>query len=718
MYWPFYDSGFTITGANKVNYQSGSNITFNTVYLSAINSVYKSATWNFYKSSDYSLIKSVGGLTPTTSFTYAEGKDGIDIELTLDFGIHQTKFRKRRRIVIIPDKTTPTRILNISTIPLLSGGAVFSNAATASVTNGSATVTTSAAHGVAVGDIVLLIKDSIHRTYLAQTGTTGTTIILDRGYEGTSGTVTNTNTRFGLNIQHQFNASSWSPGDIVHLTGTLYTARCRWINMNGTSGNEIWLTVSNGSDIAEFIRMGTAQDDVFQLNDLCSHLRIIGDKDGSGNYRLKWTNGGFSSQHFSIGNTADNHNIRISCVRVHNADSTGIKPKLDSVSRTVGAWDDCWVYDNYITSSTNEGIYMGYFDYTYDSTFNGGAYHHAMKRPKCWANYVEGCGWDAIQMSSSDEDAECCYNFMKNNAVLNFNPQNFGAVLNGGWNGHFYNNIIIGNTMQCIPSYTTYLYNNIIYSTATFANALFVRRGDNPSLGSPVFNPYDVNAILYCWNNIIVSLNDSIYILDNNDEGGTLAPLAEIWIVNNILGYTGSIIEGFIRYNEPASGQTRTITPNLTVSGLSNVANAVAFNDYSNDDTRTLDTNTAFATGNNGADVSAKIDASVLPIRMYTDIYDQIIPERGYWKQSPYHEYIGHESELAAYMGRTQIQWYKTAETSIFSDKEKLPRFFGGTINKMTAVGASSKPRYLATVQAYPNAGNKSIEKKNTTSNT
>lgn len=704
MFWPFFDSGFTITGVDKIDYQAGNSITFNCMYLPTIGAN-RSVIWRFYKSSDYTLIKSTNGTVSTTSFTYDEGKDGIDIEMIIGFGIHQTKFRKRRRVVIIPDKTTPTRTINLGTIPMLSGGVAFSNSATATVTNGSTSVSTSAAHGISVGNIVVLTQSGTNYTHRAESGTTGSTIILDRVWAGTSGSITNANTRHGLDIQHRYDATSWAAGDVVHLTGTLYTARCRWINMNGTSTNPIWVTVSNGSDVAEFIRMGTAQDDVFQLNDLCSHVRIIGDKstsDGTG-YRLKFTNGGFSAQHFSIGNTHDHDDIRISTIRVHNADSTAIKPKLDAVNRDNGAWDDCWVYGNWITSSTNEGIYMGYFNYTYDSGFNGGDYHHAMERAKCFANYTEGCGWDGQQMSGCHSQAEFCYNYMKNNATSNTGSQNFGAVMNGGFNGHFYNNIIIGNTVQCLPSYTTYFYNNVVYNT-TYGNAAFVRRADNPSLGSPVHNPYDVNAKFYMWNNILVSLADSIYILDINDQGGTLAPLLEIWIVNNLLGYTGSPVEGFIRYNEPASGQTRTTTPNLTVSGASAVPTNVAFSNLASDDTRILNTSLVF-NGANGTDVSAKIPSTDLPLRMYTDLYDQIIPERGYWKQSPWHEYVGHEDELSAMMGRTQIQYYQTAQTSVFDDKEIIPRYFGGKSIPMAAIGGSAKPRYLTAIQAWPTTG-------------
>ena len=66
-------------------------------------------------------------------------------------------------------------------------GTPITNAATASVTHGSKTVTTSAAHGVGVGDFVSLGGD----LYQAVTGTSGSTIVLDRPYGGASGTIAN-----------------------------------------------------------------------------------------------------------------------------------------------------------------------------------------------------------------------------------------------------------------------------------------------------------------------------------------------------------------------------------------------------------------------------------------------------------------------------------------------------------------------------------------------
>ena len=80
--------------------------------------------------------------------------------------------------------TTSANLLSNAT------GAAFANVATATVTSGSSTVTTSAAHGVGVGDYVVLGGG----TYQAVTGTTGSTLVLDRPYVGVSETIANGST--------------------------------------------------------------------------------------------------------------------------------------------------------------------------------------------------------------------------------------------------------------------------------------------------------------------------------------------------------------------------------------------------------------------------------------------------------------------------------------------------------------------------------------------
>lgn len=69
-------------------------------------------------------------------------------------------------------------------------GAVFANSATVAAVNGATSLTTSAAHGVTAGDAVSLNGDY----YLSITGTTGSTLVLDRPYQGATATIANADT--------------------------------------------------------------------------------------------------------------------------------------------------------------------------------------------------------------------------------------------------------------------------------------------------------------------------------------------------------------------------------------------------------------------------------------------------------------------------------------------------------------------------------------------
>ena len=85
---------------------------------------------------------------------------------------------------VIPVDKAKARILGNGT------GAAFTTSATVAAVNGATTLTTSAAHGVTAGDYVSIGGD----VYQTIAGTTGTTLVLDRPYQGASGTVANANT--------------------------------------------------------------------------------------------------------------------------------------------------------------------------------------------------------------------------------------------------------------------------------------------------------------------------------------------------------------------------------------------------------------------------------------------------------------------------------------------------------------------------------------------
>ena len=90
---------------------------------------------------------------------------------------------KRPASEVFFDKTK-VKILSNAT------GSAFANTATVTAVNGATSLTTSAAHGVGVGDYFLLDGD----IYLAITGTASTTLVLNRPYQGANATITNANT--------------------------------------------------------------------------------------------------------------------------------------------------------------------------------------------------------------------------------------------------------------------------------------------------------------------------------------------------------------------------------------------------------------------------------------------------------------------------------------------------------------------------------------------
>lgn len=96
-------------------------------------------------------------------------------------------------------------------------GAVFATSATVSGVNGATSLTTSAAHGVSVGDFVSLNGD----LYQAVTGTAGTTLVLDRPYQQATGTVANANTLDITGAATQFGLSLVDNADLLNLSVAL-----------------------------------------------------------------------------------------------------------------------------------------------------------------------------------------------------------------------------------------------------------------------------------------------------------------------------------------------------------------------------------------------------------------------------------------------------------------------------------------------------------------
>ena len=626
-----YNKGFTIDGENKITYEAGNNIQFRLNYLLT---KYVAVTWEFINSETREVISTSTTKDPLLSFSFAQGTKGIDVKLTIDFGIHRTVFYKRRRVVIVPNTSTAVWTL--------------SDLSSAPQYNGHTIVTTSA-------------------------------------------------------LEHRIDGQYFQPGDIIHIAGNLSSERIRWNNFNGAAGNPIIVTTNNTTQ-RTITKSNTTEDDVMQIGDNCNHVWFYGKKNSSGVRTIKLINGGFSAQQFNGAANACN-DVRIFGIETFNAKSTGIKMKLDGVNRITGGFDDCWVYDCLVQKSGNEGFYEGYFLYNRDGSFNGGDYHHVMKRLKVFANEARDCGWDGIQVSSCDEDTEVYYNVSINNATKNDDNQNFEMVLNGGFAGQCFGNVIINNIvdgaggLQFLVNKTSYVYNNFIYVPLA-QNAIFIRRTDNPNLSSPsgVYLHNDPYAYAYIFNNTLISGQDSLYVLDFNDAGTGAVPLSGITYINNAVYYGGAAIEGQFRYNEPAgTGQTRVINNYIssTVNGL-----GVSFNTGSS----TCDfNNDSVVPTIEGIDLSSYIDVNNLLPQMFIDINDQYIPVRGKWHPGHSSRIADHETINEPDVHKTQIQWYQTDDVT----RVKIPEAYGSEFKSYTLIDESNLNKKIASIKPVAKTGNK-----------
>jgi hypothetical protein len=93
------------------------------------------------------------------------------------------------RFVSAMNKRTDDIQIAKSSIRILHNGtgAVFTTSATVAGVNGATTLTTSAAHGVTAGDAISLNGDY----YVTIAGTTGSTLVLSRPFQGATGTIAN-----------------------------------------------------------------------------------------------------------------------------------------------------------------------------------------------------------------------------------------------------------------------------------------------------------------------------------------------------------------------------------------------------------------------------------------------------------------------------------------------------------------------------------------------
>lgn len=127
------------------------------------------------------------------NYFVAGGREpGQKVDLSVATTLSQTAYSILSAWIAKVNLRTDNVLIDKTLIKILHNGtgAVFATSATVAAVNGATTLTTSAAHGVTAGDLVSLGGD----LYVSVTGTTSTTLILDRPYQGATATIANANT--------------------------------------------------------------------------------------------------------------------------------------------------------------------------------------------------------------------------------------------------------------------------------------------------------------------------------------------------------------------------------------------------------------------------------------------------------------------------------------------------------------------------------------------
>jgi len=131
---------------------------------------------------------------------------GVKINLSVTLAVGDTAYVALRKWVAAVNLRVDDILIDKTRIKIVHNGtgAVFTTSATVAGVNGATTLTTSAAHGVTAGDAISLAGDY----YVTQAGTAASTLVLDRPFQGPSGTIANADTlditaaatQFGLEL--------------------------------------------------------------------------------------------------------------------------------------------------------------------------------------------------------------------------------------------------------------------------------------------------------------------------------------------------------------------------------------------------------------------------------------------------------------------------------------------------------------------------------------
>ncbi len=347
-------------------------------------------------------------------------------------------------------------------------------------------------------------------------------------------------------------------------------------NVHGTEDQPITFINSNGQvlfDTDHFYGIKIAN---------CSFIKFLGNGYEGIDYGFKIkrvANGsGMSIDELST-------NVEVSNVEISNTLIAGLYAKTDPDCTFASSRDNFTMYslhihDCYFHDIGDEGMYIGHSKYeqgVYLDACDTTIFPHLIKDVKIYNNILEHCGWDGIQVSSSDEDCSIYNNIIRYDSDKETLYQMSGILIGGGSRCNCYNNEIYdgkGDGIDILGLGGFMVYNNLI-----------VRAGRTFEPGNPNSAKHGIyvgdvvtlaNLDFKLYNNTIVSPK-SYGITYNN------AVANQGIIINNIIADPGKVDEGESAYvNNLTSSANLTLSNNIFSPSVSDIGFAnPSSDDYS-----------------------------------------------------------------------------------------------------------------------------------------
>ncbi len=193
-------------------------------------------------------------------------------------------------------------------------------------------------------------------------------------------------------------------------------------------------------------------------------------------------------------------------------------------------------HHNFLHDCATEAFYIGFFDFELQVTgANGNGFAHEIHNLDLHHNKIVRSGWDSIQVSSATTNSRVFDNYVEDFATLNVVNQNNGIILQAGFKGDCFNNVIIqtrNGTGVCLlyqGSLGSNIFNNVIRAPVGG------QTGISASVSSVRTNP---GTFLNIMHNTVISLGErgiSVFFQAPGPVPNTQK------IQNNVVTWRGSV---------------------------------------------------------------------------------------------------------------------------------------------------------------------------------